>query len=183
MATKTARKRTTRKATGTKRSAAKETTRKASAKKTEAKAPGKRDQVQAAALEMAPKVKALKDEGKSWAEIGKALSIQPTKAIVLFDIAKVRPKDRIKELDADIVVELRDSEELSWSEIAGRATAGGTYTTIAKVKALYAESGKQPSGRKGSGRKVSAKSAKATKSGAKAKAKRSTRRKSSRPSS
>lgn len=140
----------TRKAGGTKTTA-----KRSAAKKTTAKAKGatKRGETQKRNLALSKDVKKLKSEGKTWAEIGKELGIQSTLAIVLYDIAKVKPADKIKEeLTGAKVKSLRDKDGLSWSEIAGRRTAGGEYTTIAAVQKLYTEAGGDPrkSGRKGS---------------------------------
>lgn len=106
--------------------------------------PSKRELGRARDLELAPKIKAARDAGKSWDEIKDELGVDQPKGQVLIKMAALRPKDRIKftdddESNATLVVEARDEQELSWADIAVRAGV-----SMGKVKALYASTGADP---------------------------------------
>lgn len=70
------------------------------------------------------KVVSLRADGKSWGEIGKALSITAGKAAFLHLVSEVKPKDKIKaNNDSELAahaIKLR-LEGLSWGVIAARA--------------------------------------------------------------
>lgn len=78
----------------------------------------------------------LRNADTSWAEISEQLGIGQGKAAFLYMCATVAPKDRIVAKDEDTlsakIVEARDEHQLSWGQIAARASI-----PEGKVKHLY----------------------------------------------
>jgi hypothetical protein len=77
------------------------------------------------------------DPPRKWKEIAEELSIQETKALMLYTEAKVKSSDRIKpdDLTPELVTELRDEEGLAWHVIAARAG----FSTVGPIKKAYEE--------------------------------------------
>lgn len=81
------------------------------------------------------------DEGRltPWREVADEFGLSQGKAIFIFECATVKPADRIKGTDAQIIkaiVRQRNKDELSWAQLAART--GWTWT---KVQKAYYEAG------------------------------------------
>jgi Meckel syndrome type 1 protein len=102
--------------------------------------PSKREAAAQRDLELAPKVKEMRDNGASWADVKDKLGVDQPKGQVLLKMASVRPKDRIKAANdeelAEKIVAARNDQGLSWADIAVRAGI-----TMGKVKSLFEAGG------------------------------------------
>lgn len=164
-------------------SKAKQRSKATAAKNGNGAGPSKRELAHQRDLELAPKVLAMREQGKSWSDIKDKLGVDQPKGQVLIKMAAVKPGDRITaKTDADLgkkVVNARDKQKLSWADIAVRAGV-----TMGKVKALYeATSGKSASESRVTAPKAPAKAAaKAPAKGRAAAAKKTRKRGSTDPS-
>ena len=91
-------------------------------------------------LALARKVADRRRAGESIRAIADDLGMHPTAVVPLYDSGKVGSKQALsKAPDPATVRKLRDTGNLTWSEIAGRYVAGGQRASIASVKKLYAQ--------------------------------------------
>ncbi len=77
----------------------------------------------------------LRDKGTKIGDIAVQLSTTTNKVQMLLLVADMRPKDRIKGHDPELIVEARDEKLQSWAQIAARAGDD----SIGKVKRIYSE--------------------------------------------
>jgi hypothetical protein len=79
-------------------------------------------------------VKLRETEEKKWAEISSIMDLPVGKLMLAYGVAKVKPKDRIKDPAPRDIVRLRDDEVLSWGDIMCR-----TGLSEGAARALYTE--------------------------------------------
>ncbi len=70
--------------------------------------------------EVSDQIVALKEDGSKWDEISRKMGMPPGKCMLIFNHATVSPKDKVKDASGKDVVQLRDSESLSWGVISAR---------------------------------------------------------------
>jgi hypothetical protein len=68
--------------------------------------------------ELSDQIVALRNDGSKWDEISSATGVPTGKAMLIFDHATVKPKDRIKDATGKDIARLRDQENLSWGMIS-----------------------------------------------------------------
>lgn len=135
-------------------------------------------------LDKAPRIQKMRDQNKTWREIGESLKMTAGRAQFILLVSQVRPKDKIKFTDdADLakkIVHARDKDKLSWPVIAARSNV-----TEGRVKDIYrrTKEGKPLDARKatnGTRKKATAKKA-VKKATAKPAAKRVAKRRTKKP--
>lgn len=117
---------------------AKTTTKKsAKSKATKAKSSKAATNAERAALNSSLREKAVKlrDKGTKIGDIAEALSTTTNKVQMLLLVADMKPKDRIKGHDPELIVAARDEQNQSWAHIAARSGDD----SIGKVKRVYSE--------------------------------------------
>lgn len=77
----------------------------------------------------------LRDKGTKIGDIAEALSTTTNKVQMLLLVADMKPKDRIKGHDPELIVAARDEQNQSWAQIAARSGDD----SIGKVKRVYSE--------------------------------------------
>lgn len=108
-------------------------------------------------LDKVPRIKKMRDQGKSWGEIGDKLKLTPGTAQYLVLVASVKPSEKIKwdgENLTDLgkkIVRARDKDKLSWPVISARLNPN---VTVGRVTDIYhrikdgSDAAGQPRGRK-----------------------------------
>lgn len=116
----------------------------------------------------------MREQGKTWSEIGEKLKMTPGRAQFLLLVSQVKPSERIKfDGDDDLgkkIVAARDRDKLAWPLIAAR-----TGVTEGRVKDIYrrVKDGKPAAGERG--KRTDRKATKRTPAKAKAKARAKTK--------
>lgn len=73
-------------------------------------------------------------EGQKWEEIAETLGISSGKAILIYNFATLKPKDKIKDATPQKIKELREVDHLSWGVIMAR-----TALSENAVRSMYEE--------------------------------------------
>lgn len=84
--------------------------------------------------DLAEKIVQMRGDGAKWHEIGNKLEIPNGKAMLYFDIATIRPKDKVKNATPEDIVRLRDADTISWGHISAM-----TMIPESRIRTIYTE--------------------------------------------